>query len=99
MPAHHVGAPSRSKAMRMKPYTATFVITPLISPHGQVQAGEEGRIERQRALRFMFVPTVSERVETGAGRTQPDDDQKEGGQRVEAKMRADPGQAERQHDL
>src|SRR5271165_356615 len=31
VPDHQVGAPSRSKAMRMKPYTATLVITPLIN--------------------------------------------------------------------
>ena len=28
---HHAGVPSRSNAMRTKPYTATLVITPLIS--------------------------------------------------------------------
>ena len=70
----------------------------IVGDHHEVQAGEEGRIERQHALRLVLVPAVAQRVEAGAGAAQPDHDQEERGERIEAEMRAGPGQAERQGD-
>ena len=46
-----------------------------------------------------LVPAIAERVERGARRAEIDDGEEEGGQRIDAEMRAEPGQAERQHDV
>ena len=59
-------------------------------------AGEEQRIERQHALRRRLVPAEAERVEARRGAAEIDHDEKERRERVEAEMRAEPGQAERQ---
>ena len=53
-------------------------------------------IERQHALRRLLVAAVAEGVEAGRRAAEIDDDEEEGGERIEAEMRADPGQAERQ---
>ena len=39
----------------------------VVGDNHQVQPGEERRIERQHALRLVFVPAVAQRVEAGAG--------------------------------
>ena len=57
------------------------------------KAGKNGST-RGRTL----VPTVAQAKKAGRGAAQIDDDQKERRQRVDAKMRADPRQAKRQHD-
>ena len=43
------------------------------------------------------MPAVAEGVQAGGGAAEIDHGEEERGQRVEAEMRADPGQAERQH--
>ena len=64
----------------------------------QVHGGEEDGIERQHTLGRMFMTTVAQRKEAGAGTAEIDHHQKEGRERVDAEMGADPRQAQRQHD-
>ena len=68
----------------------------VVRQHDEVHAGEIGREERQHAQRRGFVPAVAERVEARGGAAEIGDDQKEGGERIEAKIRPDAGQADRQ---
>ena len=62
----------------------------------EVHAGQKRREERQHAPRRGFVPAVAEPIEARRRAAEIDDDEEERGQRIEAEMRADPGQAERQ---
>ena len=68
----------------------------VVGQDDEVHAGEEGRIERQHALRRFLVAAIAEREEARGRAAEIDDDQEERGQRVDAEMRAEPGQAERQ---
>ena len=68
----------------------------VVGEHDEIHAGEEGRKERQHALRRMLVPAVAERVEAGRRAAEIDDDEEEGRERIEAEMRAEPRQPERQ---
>ena len=47
-------------------------------------------------MRLFLVRAIAEPVEAGGGGAEIDDQQEEGRQRIDAEMRADPGQAERQ---
>ena len=64
--------------------------------HHQVHAGEESGEERQNPRRMRLVPTVAEAVEARQRAAEIDHDQKERGERVDAEMRAQAGQPERQ---
>ena len=56
------------------------------------KAGKNGSTRARRRL----VPAVAEAVEAGRRAAEIDHDEEERGERVEAEMRAEPGQAERQ---
>src|SRR3954447_18285638 len=49
---HHTGGPSRSNAMRTNPYTATLVITPLISAETWLRAAGRGGGSQKRRARM-----------------------------------------------
>ena len=68
----------------------------VVGEHDEVHAGEKGRIERQHALGRRLVPAIAERVEACARAAEIDHGEKERGERVEAEMRAEPRQADRQ---
>ena len=68
----------------------------VVGQHDQVHAGEIGREERQHPQRRGLVPAIAERVEACRGAAEIGDDEKECRQRIEAKMRADARQADRQ---
>ena len=69
----------------------------IIGEHHQVHAGQEHRIEGQHALRRLLMLSVADGEQAGAAAAEAGDNKEECGQRVQPKMRADPGQAERQH--
>ena len=46
-PHHHTGAPSKSNTMRMKPYTATLVMTPLIKADMWLGVGPGAQVKRK----------------------------------------------------
>ena len=60
--------------------------------------GEIGGIERQHALRRFLVAAIAEREQARRRAAEIDHDEEEGRERVDAEMRAEPGQAERQRD-
>ena len=62
----------------------------------QIHGGEIGGIERQHALRRLFVPAIAERVQACRRAAEIDDDEKKRRQRIDAEMRAEPWQPERQ---
>ena len=68
----------------------------VVGQHHEVHAGEEGREERQHAVRRRFVAAIAEAIEACRRAAEIDDDEEERGQRIEAEMRAEPGQSERQ---
>ena len=68
----------------------------VVGEHDQLHAGEKGRIERQHALRRRFVPAVAEREQARARGAEIDHGEEERGERIDAEMRAEPRQAERQ---
>jgi hypothetical protein len=70
----------------------------VVRQHDQIHAGQERREERQHALRGRFVPAIAKAEETRRSASQIDDDQEERGQEVDAEMRAEPGQPDRQRD-
>ena len=63
----------------------------------EVHAGDEGGEERQHPVRRMLVPSVADGEQAGAGGAEIDQDEEHGAQAVDAEMRAEPGQADRQH--
>ena len=70
----------------------------VVGQHHQIHAGEEGGEERQHALRRVFVAAVADAIEAGDRAAEIDDDEEERRQRVEAEMRAEPRQPDRQRD-
>ncbi len=70
----------------------------VVGEHHQVHGGEIGGIERQHALRGFLVAAIAERVEARARAAEIDHHQEESRQRIDAEMRAEPGQPERQRD-
>ena len=62
----------------------------------EVHGGEEGREERQDAMRRRLVAAVAEAIEARRRAAEVDDHEEEGGKRIDAEMRAEPGQTERQ---
>ena len=68
----------------------------VVGEHDQIHAGEKGREERQHPFRRSLVAAVTEREEAGAVRAEIDHDQEERRERIEAEMRADPRQPDRQ---
>ena len=70
----------------------------VVGEHDQRHAGKERRIERQHASGRRFVLAVAERKQARAKRAEIDHDQEKGRERIEAQMRAEPGQAERQRE-
>ena len=71
----------------------------VVGEHHEVHAGEEGRIERQHALRRLLVTAIAEREQARRGGAEIDHREEEGRERVEPEMRADPRQAERQRHV
>ena len=68
----------------------------VVGEDDEVHAGEERREERQDAHRRRFVLAMAERIEARRGAAEIDDGEKRSRERIEAEVRADPGQAERQ---
>ena len=68
----------------------------VVGQHDEIHAGEKGRIERQHALRRLLVPAIAEREQARGRGAEIDHGEEERRQRVDAEMRAEPGQAERQ---
>ena len=64
----------------------------------EVHGGEIGGIERQHALRGVLVAAIAEREQARRSAAEIDHHQEKCRQRVDAEMRAQPGQAERQGD-
>src|SRR5438105_1318886 len=104
-PHHQAGVPSRSNTMRTKPYTATLVMTPLISAETWLgAAGCASGSHTCSGTMPAFEPApISARVSTpaaisapGGGAAEMEHRQEEGCQRVEAEMRAEPRQPEGQ---
>ncbi len=70
----------------------------VVGQHHARHGGKERRIERQHPSGRGLVPPVAEREQARAGRAEIDDRQEEGRERIETKVRAEPGNAERQRD-
>ena len=70
----------------------------VVGEHHQIHGGEIGGIERQDALRGFLMAAIAERVEAGSSAAEIDDDQEKRRQRIDAEMRAEPRQPQRQCD-
>ena len=68
----------------------------VVGEDDEVHAGEEERVEGQHALGRTLVPAIAERVQACRRAAEIDHGKKEGRQRIEPEMRADPRQAHRQ---
>ena len=69
----------------------------IVGEQHQIHAGQKRREERQHALRRVFMAAIAERIEAGERAAEIDHHQEERRQRVEPEMRAEPWQADRQH--
>src|SRR5262249_51221390 len=67
----------------------------VVGQNDQRHAGEKRGVERQDPLRRSLVAAVAEREQTGARGAEIDHGQEEGGKRIKAQMRAEPGQSDR----
>jgi len=68
----------------------------IVGEHDQRHAGEESRIKRQYPPRRRLMAAIAEREQACARGAEIDHGEEETGERVEAEMRAQPGQADRQ---
>ena len=68
----------------------------VVGQHDEVHAGEKRRIERQHAAGRLLVLAIADGEQAGGGAAEIHDDEKERGERIDAKMCADPRQAEGQ---
>jgi len=68
----------------------------VVGEHHERHAGEEGGIERQHALRLVFVLAITQREQAGGRSAEIDHDEEKGRQRIETEMRPEPRHAERQ---
>ena len=68
----------------------------VVGEHDEVHCGEKCRKERQHAFRRVFVAPVAETEIARTGAAEIDDQKKERRERVQAEVRADPRNAERQ---
>ena len=71
----------------------------IVGEDDEAHAGKECRIEWQHPPRRLLVLPVAEREQARARSTEADHGQEECGKSIETKVRADPGQTERQGDL
>ena len=68
----------------------------VVGQHDEVHAGQKRRVERQHPAGRLLVRAVAEGKEARAGAAEIGHGEKERGERIDAEIRADPWQAERQ---
>ena len=68
----------------------------VVSEDDEVHAGEKGRVEGEHSSRCLLMLAVANGKETRCCSSQVSDNEKKRGERVDAKVRTDPGQPEGQ---
>ena len=70
----------------------------IVGEDDELKGGDEERIEGKDPRGLGFVAAVADGEDARRGGAEIDDEEKEGGERVEPEMPAEPGQAERQDE-